>query len=112
MEEEDVINRNGALAAHMAKALAPMADHPQVAEVRQTGMIAAVELVKDKTTREPYDWTERRGLRVYRHALTRGALLRPLGNVVYFMPPYVITPEEIDLLSEIARDGTDLATRE
>ncbi|MFP5384076.1 MAG: adenosylmethionine--8-amino-7-oxononanoate transaminase [Gammaproteobacteria bacterium] len=110
-EEDDVIARNRALAAHMARALSPLADHPQVAEVRQTGMIAAVELVKDKSTREPYDWTERRGLRVYRHALTRGALLRPLGNVVYFMPPYIITPEQIDFLAEVAREGIDLATR-
>lgn len=110
-ETDDVIGRNRELAAHMARALAPLADHPHVAEVRQTGMIAAVELVRDKTSREPFDWTERRGLRVYRHALSRGALLRPLGNVVYFMPPYVITPGEIDQLARIAAEGIDLATR-
>ncbi len=110
-ESDDVIGRNRDLASHMARALAPLADHPQVAEVRQTGMIAAVELVRDKASREPYDWTERRGLRVYRHALSQGALLRPLGNVVYFMPPYVITPDEIDQLARIAAEGIDLATR-
>ena len=43
--------------------------HPHVAEVRQTVMIVAIEMVKDKTTREPYPWQERRGLRVYRKAL-------------------------------------------
>jgi adenosylmethionine---8-amino-7-oxononanoate aminotransferase len=37
-------------------------------------------------------------------------LLRPIGNVVYFMPPYVITPAEIDLLAEVAREGIELAT--
>jgi adenosylmethionine-8-amino-7-oxononanoate aminotransferase len=37
-------------------------------------------------------------------------LLRPIGNVVYFMPPYVITPPEIDLMIEIARDGIERAT--
>lgn len=110
-ETDDVIGRNRELAAHMARALAPLADHPHVAEVRQTGMIAAVELVRDKASREPYDWTERRGLRVYQHALSQGALLRPLGNVVYFMPPYVITPGEIDQLARIAAEGIDLATR-
>jgi len=109
---DDVINRNKALATHMARATAALAEHPHVAEVRQTGMILAIEMVKDKKTRAPFPWQERRGLAVYRHALERGALLRPLGDVIYFMPPYVITPEEIDLLSEIARDGTDLATRE
>jgi adenosylmethionine-8-amino-7-oxononanoate aminotransferase len=85
-------------------------DHPHVAEVRQRGMIAAVELVADKGARKPYPWQERRGLTVYRHALTRGVLLRPIGNVVYFMPPYVITPEQIDLMVEVAREGIEHAT--
>jgi adenosylmethionine-8-amino-7-oxononanoate aminotransferase len=66
--------------------------------------------VADKAGRVPYDWRERRGLSVYRGALARGALLRPLGNVVYFMPPYVITPDEIRQLVEIARESIDLAT--
>jgi adenosylmethionine-8-amino-7-oxononanoate aminotransferase len=87
-------------------------DHPHVAEVRQTGMILAIEMVRDKAAREPYAWQERRGLRVYQHALSRGALLRPLGNVVYFMPPYVITTEQIDFLATVAEEGIELATRD
>jgi adenosylmethionine-8-amino-7-oxononanoate aminotransferase len=47
---------------------------------------------------------------VYRHALQQGALLRPIGNVIYFMPPYVITPEEIDMLVDTAIQGIELAT--
>jgi adenosylmethionine-8-amino-7-oxononanoate aminotransferase len=105
-----VIKRNRELATHMARATAALADHPHVAEVRQTGMILAIEMVKHRASREPFDFRERRGLRVYRHALQRGAVLRPIGNVVYFMPPYVITPEEIDLLADIARTGIDAAT--
>ncbi len=108
--KEDVLNRNRELARLMGDAAAPFADHPHVAEVRQTGMILAIELVKDKLAREPYDWRERRGLAVYRHGLERGVLLRPLGDVVYFMPPYVITPEEIDLMAEVAFEGIELAT--
>src|SRR5262249_13823129 len=92
-----VIQRHRELAAHMAQATAALADHPHVAEVRQQGMILAIEMVKNRRTREPYDFRERRGLRLYRHALQRGALLRPVGNVVYLMPPYVISSEEIDL---------------
>jgi len=110
--DDDVITRNKVLAAHMAVATASLADHPHVAEVRQTGMILAIEMVREKKTRAPYPWQERRGLSVYRHALEHGALLRPLGDVIYFMPPYVITPEEIDLLTNIARDGINQATRE
>ena len=70
----------------------------------------AIELVRNKASREPYPWQERRGLTIYRHGLERGVLLRPVGNVVYFMPPYVITPEEIDLMVDVARDGIGLAT--
>jgi len=81
-----------------------------VAEVRQRGMIVAIELAANKVSREPYPWQERRGLSIYRHALSRGVLLRPIDNVVYFMPPYVITPEEIDLMVEVAREGIERAT--
>jgi len=80
-----------------------------VAEVRQSGMIAAVELVRDKATRTPFASAERRGLRVYRHGLEHGMLLRPLGDVVYFMPPYVIEPDEIDMMVNVAAAGIELA---
>jgi adenosylmethionine-8-amino-7-oxononanoate aminotransferase len=107
---QPVIERNRELAAHMARATAALAEHLHVAEVRQTGMILAIEMVKHKARREAFDFRERRGLRVYRHALERGVLLRPVGNVVYFMPPYVITPEQIDLLADVARTGIEAAT--
>jgi len=111
-EQDDVIAANRELAARMGESAARLADHPHIAEVRQRGMVVAAEMVRDKAAREPYPWQERRGLRVYRHALGREALLRPLGNVVYFMPPYVITPDQIDHLVTVAEEGIDVATRE
>lgn len=107
---DDVITHNQTLAAELHAATAHFVEHPHVAEVRQRGMIVAIEMVKDRGTREPYPWQERRGLRVYRHGLEHGVLLRPLGNVVYFMPPYVITPEEIRLMAEVAWQGMLAAT--
>ena len=74
-------------------------------------MALAIEMVQDKATKTAYPWQERRGLQVFQHALERGALLRPLGSVVYFLPPYVITPQQIDFLAEVASEGIDLATR-
>jgi adenosylmethionine-8-amino-7-oxononanoate aminotransferase len=74
-------------------------------------MIVAIEMVKDKQTRAPYPWQERRGTAVYRYGLENEALLRPLGNVVYFMPPYVISEAEIDQLAKVALEGIDRATR-
>jgi len=108
--EDHTLERNRTLAAHLGARARELEAHPHVAEVRQRGMIVAAELAADKATRRPYPWQERRGLAVYRHALSRGVLLRPIGNVVYFMPPYVVTSEEIDLMVEVAREGIERAT--
>jgi adenosylmethionine-8-amino-7-oxononanoate aminotransferase len=107
---DDVIARNRALAEHLGRRVAELAELEHVAEVRQQGMIVAVELARDGNRHTPYAWQERRGLRVYRHGLEHEALLRPIGNVVYFMPPYVITPDEIDTLVATAREGIRSAT--
>src|SRR5690349_18900596 len=106
---EPVLERNRRLAAHMGESVAHLADHPHVAEIRQSGMILAIELMKDVASRTPWPFTERRGLRIYRLALERGALIRPLGTTVYFMPPYVIEPDEIDALARVATEGIELA---
>lgn len=110
-EAQPVLASNRQKADLMGRLLADLEQHPNVGEVRQTGMIAAVELVRDRKTKEPFDWKERRGLRVYQHGLKNEMLLRPLGNVVYFMPPYVITEEEIERMIAVARAGIDLAVR-
>ena len=111
-QQQDVLGNNRRLAAVMAKAVERFQDHPNVSEVRQTGMIVAIELVRNKQTREAYPWQQRRGLRVYQYALGRGVLLRPLGNVIYFMPPYVITEQEIALMIEVAWQGIQYAVRD
>jgi adenosylmethionine---8-amino-7-oxononanoate aminotransferase len=107
--EQPVLERNRATATHMAASVAHLRDHAHVAEIRQRGMILAIELVQDRSSRTPFPWQERRGLRIYQHALERGALIRPLGTTVYFMPPYVIEPDEIDLLARVATEGIELA---
>ncbi|MEN9896897.1 MAG: hypothetical protein RLZZ66_546 [Pseudomonadota bacterium] len=111
-QQQDVLGNNRQLAAVMAKAVERFQDHPNVAEVRQTGMIVAIELVRNKQTREAYPWQQRRGLRVYQYALGCGVLLRPLGNVIYFMPPYVITEQEIEVMIEVAWQGIQYAVRD
>jgi adenosylmethionine-8-amino-7-oxononanoate aminotransferase len=108
-EQQDAINNNRLLADRMRQATSHFGDHPHIAEVRQTGMILAAEMVKDKASRTPFPWQERRGLKVYQHGLDNGVLLRPLGNVVYFMPPYIIDLEQIDLLASVAWQGIQKA---
>lgn len=111
-QQNNVIENNKRLAAIMKQMTTHFIEHAHVAEVRQRGMIVAIELVKNKQTREPYPWQERRGLKVYQYALSKGVLLRPLGNVIYFMPPYIITEAELLLIAKVAFEGIQWALKD
>jgi adenosylmethionine-8-amino-7-oxononanoate aminotransferase len=109
-DSRQTLTANRLLSQEMHEAFAHLEDHPHVGEVRQTGMVLAVEMVADKSKKTPFPWQERRGLAVYFHGLGRGCLLRPLGNVVYLMPPYVIESDEIRHLAQVVTEGINLAT--
>ncbi len=110
LQNEDVIARNRDTAAKMAALAAPFASHPSVAEVRQTGMIVAIELHPEPGDRPaPRDIADKRVLRMYRAALAHGALLRPLGDVLYWMPPYCIDDAQLALLADATRAAIDAA---
>jgi adenosylmethionine-8-amino-7-oxononanoate aminotransferase len=111
-EQSDVLGENGIRERLMWARTAELRSHPHVAELRQQGMILAIELAKNVGKREPYPAAERRGLRVYQYGLEHGVLLRPLGDVIYFMPPYVIDSKEIELLCRVALDAINHATRD
>ncbi|MEE9494009.1 MAG: adenosylmethionine--8-amino-7-oxononanoate transaminase [Gammaproteobacteria bacterium] len=111
-EQQPVLENNRKLAATMADACSIFQEHPHISDIRQTGMIMALEMSPDKTRQAAYPWQQRRGLKVYQHGLSQGMLLRPLGNVVYFMPPYVISEDEIRQMVEVAHQGIDIATRD
>ncbi len=87
-ETEGVIENNRRMSGLMAKELKRFSRFKQVKEVRQCGMIAAIEL-------EGFDPKERIGLKIHQFCLDRGVLIRPLGGVIYVMAPYVITESEI-----------------
>lgn len=108
-DQRDVLSANRNLAEQMLEAISPLRDHDHIGDIRQTGMILAVEMVARRDPMIQYDWKERRGMKVYQHAMEQGVLLRPIGNVVYFMPPYVINADEIWLMAKAAMDGINLA---
>ena len=85
--------------------------HPHVAEVRQTGMILAIEMVQDKKDRTPFAASDRCGLRAYRHAIANGVVLRPLGDILYWMPPYCIDDDALQHLSTVTASALHEATR-
>ena len=97
-ENDNIIEKNKQKAAFMSKELEKFSSLDNVAEVRQTGMVCVVEL-------KGYEPEERVGLKVYEYGLKHGVLLRPLGHIVYFMPPYIITEEEITIMMDVAYEA-------
>jgi adenosylmethionine-8-amino-7-oxononanoate aminotransferase len=69
--------------------------YPHVGDIRQVGLVAGIELVRDWRTREPFDMRQRAGIRVCEGLAKRGVLTRPVGNVVVLMPPYCTTAAEV-----------------
>jgi len=97
-ENNDVLADNEKKASYIKKKLGKFQALSNVKEVRQQGMVTAIEL-------QGYDAKERIGLRIYEYALSQGVLLRPLGHIIYFMPPYIISYEEIDKMMNVAYEG-------
>lgn len=77
---------------------------PYVGEYRQIGFVGAIELVSNKTEKTPFPSEQRIGYEIYKRALEKGLLIRPLGNVLYFMPPYVITEQEIHWMIKTTKE--------
>ncbi|HNN45282.1 MAG TPA: adenosylmethionine--8-amino-7-oxononanoate transaminase [Azospira sp.] len=88
--EDDVLARNTARGETLERLLRPLAEHPQVRHFRRRGMILAFDVEADTGF----------GRRFYREALARELLLRPMGNTVYFMPPYVLTDSDAAFLAD------------
>jgi len=104
-ENENIIKKNQAKIAYMAKKLERFCTLENVKSIRQTGMVCAVEL-------QGYSPQQRIGLKVYQYGLKHGVLLRPLGHIIYFMPPYIITNDEIDTMMDTAYDAIQLIQKE
>ena len=77
-----------------------------IGDIRDIGLINAIELVKDTHTKEPFDSKLRLGYQIYKKALDKGVLLRPLGDVIYFNPPLIIEEQDMDFVSDIAVECT------
>jgi adenosylmethionine-8-amino-7-oxononanoate aminotransferase len=109
-EDDQVLARLPPKIDRIAWHLQRLAQHRCVGDVRQCGMIAGIELVRDKSTHTPFDWEEQRGRSVCRYARDEGVLLRPLGDVVVVMPPLAITLAEIDSIFAAVEHGITRAS--
>ena len=93
-----VLEFNNKTSKYIWESIQKFKDLENVKEIRQTGMITAIEMID-------YPWQKRMGLKVYEYGLKNGVLLRPLGNVIYFMPPYIIQKPQIDKMINTAYEG-------
>ncbi|HZF96734.1 MAG TPA: adenosylmethionine--8-amino-7-oxononanoate transaminase [Pseudoxanthomonas sp.] len=107
--DDGVIARNQDTIARMRSLASTLHDHPHVADVRQAGTIVAFELTENGDKATPFAPSARVGLQAYRAALARGVVLRPLGDVLYWMPPYCIDEEQLALLAAATRGAIDEA---
>ncbi|MBZ5702365.1 MAG: adenosylmethionine--8-amino-7-oxononanoate transaminase [Acidobacteriia bacterium] len=99
-EDEPVFERIAGIAGIHAERLARLKEHAAVGEVRQIGTVAAVELRADDA-----GYLSSLRPRLYRFFRERGVLLRPLGNVIYVLPPYVIEPDELHRVHDVVAEA-------
>lgn len=114
LEREDLVRRAADLGARLRKALEPLEDHPNVAQVRGLGLLQAVELVRDRQTLEPFPAEVGMAMRVVVQGIVRGAFFYPGGcgparDVVCLGPPFIIGDEELELIARILPEAIDAA---
>ncbi len=100
LQSRSCIRARKALQSKLTNELERLWKHPHIGDIRQVGLIAGIELVKNWRTREPFALREQAGIRVCQAMARRGVLTRPVGNVVVLMPPYCTTAEQLHTMVE------------
>lgn len=107
-EEEDMISQINVKGNYLEKKMKEVFENEDcIGEIRRIGLIGVLEIVKDKKTKERFSSKERVGYGIYKTALKYGAILRPLGDTIYFLPPFIISEEEIDSMINICKTSID-----
>lgn len=94
LEQPESLAHRKLLEATLREELAELWSHPNVGDIRQVGLVAGVEVVRNWRTREPFDLRARAGIRVCEAMSRLGVLTRPVGNAIVLMPPYCTTPDQ------------------
>ncbi|MBR3889992.1 adenosylmethionine--8-amino-7-oxononanoate transaminase [bacterium] len=106
LKDEQIIEKANKKAVYFNKIIKDkFLGHKNVGEVRSIGLINAIELVKDKESKESFDSKLRTGYQIYKKALKKGVLLRPLGDVLYFNPPLIIQEQDMDFVTDVALES-------
>lgn len=102
-KKEKLVRQLPVKAAHLRKELASLADHPNVGDIRQIGLMAGIELVKNKSTKEDFPVQDKVGARICQSCRRYGLIIRPLGNVLVLMPPLSISLKQLSSMVAIIR---------
>jgi adenosylmethionine---8-amino-7-oxononanoate aminotransferase len=105
LQSEKSIRQRTRLEANLRDELKSLWQLANIGDIRQSGLVAGIELVKNWRTREPFDLRERAGIRVCEAMARRGVLTRPVGNVIVLMPPYCTTPAQLRKMISALREG-------
>ena len=107
-ESDRIVEHVQEVAPRFLARLQEMGQHPLVGEARGIGLIGAVEIVKDKASREQFETALKVNAQIVAHCQAHGLLVRPLpGDVIGICPPLIITEEEVDLLFDRLQAGLD-----
>ncbi|CAH0529825.1 aspartate aminotransferase family protein [Vibrio hippocampi] len=109
MQSRQIIpNLQQSIAPYFAEKWSELMHHPLVGEARVKGLVAAIEIVQDKTTKQRYDESLQVGMLCRENCIKSGLVMRAVGDTMIVSPPLIITLEEIDLLVERAKQALDL----
>ena len=111
LEQENTMEKLQPKIEHLRRGLERFGGLEHVGDVRQRGFMVGIELVEDRETKRSYPSRERVGMKVALEARRHGVLLRPLGDVMVLMPPFIVTPEEIDKLLDVTYACIDSITQ-
>ncbi|KYZ75846.1 adenosylmethionine-8-amino-7-oxononanoate aminotransferase [Anaerosporomusa subterranea] len=105
MQEENILAKANENAVYFKQLVhEKLSDHQYVGDIRSIGLINAIELVEDKESKRPFDSKHRVGYQIYKQALAKGVVLRPLGDVLYFNPPLTISRADMDFVVQVCAD--------
>ena len=107
-QTEPVLENAGRMSAWLTGRLQEeLGEHPNVGELRHIGLIHAIELVEDRGSKRAFAAEKRLGYEIYKRALQKGLVLRPLGDVLYFNPALTIEKEELEMAVRITREAIE-----
>jgi adenosylmethionine-8-amino-7-oxononanoate aminotransferase len=111
-EQEETLGAVRPRIRQLERRLAEFREIAHVGDARQRGLMAGIELVRDRDTKAEYEPADRVGTQITRAARRRGVVTRPLGNVIVVMPPLCITEAELDRLMDVLFESIREVTEE